>query len=142
MIVIAIVGIMAAVAVPMYSDYVKRARTSEVPEMMKVVAGLQFAYYEDPNGGNGRYANGVGTLRFMTSFATHDDGIPIGDTDLSYENVDGKFWYMNAHNDLSCSPTNTTRVGIVSALPKVLADVPSDWQMGACMRTTKDFFHQ
>lgn len=48
MIVIAIIGILAAVAIPMYDDYTKKARTTEVPENFKVIIREQLSTMFDP----------------------------------------------------------------------------------------------
>ncbi|HNW83814.1 MAG TPA: prepilin-type N-terminal cleavage/methylation domain-containing protein, partial [bacterium] len=66
MIVIAIIGILAAVAIPMYADYTKKARTSEVAGNMKEIAKNQIAFKEDPQNG-GRYATLIGSLRWVTN---------------------------------------------------------------------------
>ena len=73
MIVIAIIGILAAVAIPMYSDYTKKSRTSEVPGTLKDLAQMQLIYNQDPNNkilGNKKYAMAIKTLGFKTSKAT------------------------------------------------------------------------
>ena len=76
MIVIAIIGILAAVAIPMYSDYTKKSRTSEVATNLKEVVKMQILYKEDPNGGgkkdatnNGAFATGLKSIGFKTSSA-------------------------------------------------------------------------
>ena len=82
MIVIAIIGILAAVAIPMYSDYTKKSRTSEVPGTLKEIAQMQFIYKEDPNGGSTStkpFANNLLTIGFKTStekFAATAQGCP------------------------------------------------------------------
>jgi len=76
MIVIAIIGILAAVAIPMYSDYTKKSRTSEVPGNLKDLAQMQLIYKEDPNGGSTGtkpYAMALATLGFKTSSENFSD---------------------------------------------------------------------
>lgn len=77
MIVIAIIGILAAVAIPMYSDYTKKSRTSEMAPNLKEVIKMQILYKEDPNGGgkkpaadNGGYATALLSIGFKTSQGT------------------------------------------------------------------------
>ena len=73
MIVIAIIGILAAVAIPMYSDYTKKSRTSEVAPNLKEVVKMQFLWKEDPNlGGKSseKWANGLSSIGFKTSKGT------------------------------------------------------------------------
>jgi len=144
MIVIAIIGIMAGVALPIMSDYARKARTAEVPEMLKEVAKSQFVFFEDPMGGEGRYATRIGTLLWTTTLKTHDNGIPIVENDTTYMNADGTFWMFNAQNNQLCGGGNVVNVGIASAIPRLpdLSMYPLDWQLGACMNTTKDLHHQ
>ena len=73
MIVIAIIGILAAVAIPMYSDYTKKSRTSEVAPNLKEVVKMQILWKEDPNGGGKTtepWAAGLKTIGFKTSKGT------------------------------------------------------------------------
>ena len=70
MIVIAIIGILAAVAIPMYSDYTKKSRTSEVAPNLKEVVKMQILWKEDPNAGgksDKNFASALGSLGFKTS---------------------------------------------------------------------------
>jgi len=50
MIVIAIIGILAAIAIPAYSDYTKKARYSEVTNAMGAVAGTVAQDWQDAGG--------------------------------------------------------------------------------------------
>ena len=70
MIVIAIIGILAAVAIPMYSDYTKKSRTSEVATNLKEVVKMQLLWKEDPNLGGkstAKYATKIASIGFKTS---------------------------------------------------------------------------
>lgn len=148
MITISIVSILAVAAIPMYADYTKKARTIEVPEMLKEIAKAQFVFWEDPDGGRtDHYATAIGTLQWTTSLQTYNNGEPITQEVMatkSYTNVDGKYWTFNAHNDLTfgCGSGTVSNVGIGSAVPRNVDQVPGDWQVGACMNTTKDLHHQ
>lgn len=62
MIVIAIIGILAAVAIPMYSDYTKKSRTSEVATNLKEVVKMQILWKEDPNMGGKSTAPWAATI--------------------------------------------------------------------------------
>jgi len=66
MIVIAIIGILAAVAIPMYSDYTKKARTSEVAGNLKEISKMQIAYKEDPTTGT-TYATKIGSVKWVSN---------------------------------------------------------------------------
>ncbi len=144
MIVIMIISILAAVAIPLYTDYVKKARTTEAPEMLKEIAKMQMAFYEDVFGGNGsRYANGIGTLRWASSLKTYLNGNAIEENNYSYEDADGKYFLYNANDNQNCSFTNISKLtGIATAIPRRSEDLPGDWQTGACMNSTKDLFHK
>lgn len=79
MIVIAIIGILAAVAIPMYSDYTKKSRTSEVSTTLKEMAQMQLVWHEDPaNAGSitstKQYAVAIQSIGFRTSKATFANG--------------------------------------------------------------------
>lgn len=69
MIVIAIIGTLAAIAVPMYTSYAAKARASEVPTILKDIVKYQFIYREYP-GSNGNYATGLKTIGVKTSKGT------------------------------------------------------------------------
>ena len=78
MIVIAIIGILAAVAIPMYSDYTKKSRTSEVATNLKEVVKMQLLWKEDPNMGGKTTADNATALKsigFKTSKGTYGTSI-------------------------------------------------------------------
>ena len=68
MIVIAIIGILAAVAIPMYSDYTKKSRTSEVATNLKEIVKMQMLWREDANNHSNNYwATNFKSIGFKTS---------------------------------------------------------------------------
>lgn len=69
MIVIGILGILAAIAVPMYTSYTARARASEVPIILKDIVKFQFIHREYP-GSEGKYATGLKTIGVRTTRGT------------------------------------------------------------------------
>ncbi len=63
MIVVAIIGILAAVAIPAFSQYMKRARVSEGLAGLDALKSAQYVYYDDPVLGAGNaYADNIGIM--------------------------------------------------------------------------------
>ncbi len=62
MIVLAIIGILAAFAVPIYKDYVRKSRESEAMRALGSIQVAQAAYKTDPVLGNGEYADNLTAL--------------------------------------------------------------------------------
>ena len=73
MIVIGLIGILAAIAIPMYSDYNAKAKASEVPVILKDIVKFQFVYKEYP-GSYGKFATGLASIGVRTSRGTCGSG--------------------------------------------------------------------
>lgn len=69
MITIAIIGILAAIAVPMYGSYTQKSRAAELPELLGSIVKYQLVYKEEPRS-SGQYAAGFATIGFRTSKGT------------------------------------------------------------------------
>lgn len=69
MIVIGLMGILAAIAIPMYSNYNAKAKASEVPVILKDIVRFQFIHKEYP-GSRGNFATGLKTIGVRTSKGT------------------------------------------------------------------------
>ena len=151
MIVIAIIGILAAVAIPMYSDYTKKSRTSEVAPNLKEVAKMQILFREDPNGGGKKtaghtWATALASIGFKTSSATFAATAQAcgGAGALAAYNVYacGKFFsYTTTTNDATstCTPAPVA-TDFTFAAPIKPAEVPTDFQKN-CMDPTFQFTH-
>lgn len=151
MIVIAIIGILAAVAIPMYADYTKKARTSEVAGSLKEIAKVQIAFREDPAGGNGNYADEMFTLNWKTNLGkfaaaaigcTGTGTVTTAETGTDYSC--GKFYAYKANNNgTTCASAATDAMGVSAAAPVLAAtEYPDDWNGAACMDPTFTWYHQ
>lgn len=145
MIVIAIIGILAAVAIPMYSDYTKKSRTSEVASNLSEIAKMQLIYKEDPYGGsqNGKFAQNFLTLGFKTNVGTFTASVTNTTTKQTCQESDtvaatagsyacGKFfaYKLTVPADgfaLSALNTCVDTEGMAKAIPLLVSEVPTDW---------------
>ncbi len=117
MIVIAIIGILAAVAVPMYGEYTKRARTTEIPFILRVIVQQQISRMHDP--AIGLFATAIETLEWRTS---------SGDTA-------GTFYQYGTSGVPTCDPGSGETPepeGLAEAVALDFDEVPGDWR-AACM---------
>ena len=144
MIVIAIIGILAAVAIPMYSDYTKKSRTAEVQQNLAEIVKMQIIYKEDPNGGmkTGEYAKNFKTLGYKTNlnqFNTSAASCTGGTTDATQTHACGTFFAytlaftgtLDGEDANGCTATDMSK-GLAAAGPIKDSMVPDDWK-GACM---------
>ena len=166
MIVIAIIGILAAVAIPMYSDYTKKSRTAEVQQNLNEIVKMQLIWKEDPNGGSktNKYGAGFATIGFKTNVGKFASGQAAtgsnaenscGDTSAATGETSGmacgtfyaysmpKFGVNFAEGTLGCSGTGAVTSGIAYAGPIHGSQVPqgtNGWGI-ACMNAAMDFSH-
>ena len=116
MIVIAIIGILAAVAIPMYSDYTKKSRTSEVAPNLKEVVKMQILWKEDPNlGGKSEadWATSLVSIGFKTSKGTGASEVSAcktATTEITATNkyACGTFYAYTTNNSSTCAATPTS----------------------------------
>jgi type IV pilus assembly protein PilA len=78
MIVVAIIGILAAIAIPAFINYVKRSKTSEAGSNLKALFQGAAAYYEAENWGQGMVTAGgaVAAATHCTVDSAAQDGNP------------------------------------------------------------------
>ncbi len=155
MIVIAIIGILAAVAIPMYSDYTKKSRTAEVQSNLAEIVKMQLIHKEDPNGGalTNQYAKSFKTLGFKTNVGTFQTSAPngtcTGDAATNWDATNayacGKFFAYTLNEPQAnfaeddCNASATTG-GLTHSVPIQASQVPADWG-NACMGSALNFAH-
>lgn len=64
MIVVAIIIVLAAVAMPMYNDYARRSRSGEAKAVLGDIRKTQLDYFAATFLGNMHYANGLAALNY------------------------------------------------------------------------------
>ena len=155
MIVIAIIGILAAVAIPMYSDYTKKSRTAEVQQNLNEIVKMELIWEEDPNGGSktNLYAQAFKTIGFKTNVGTYageatscpgsDSTMPTDSTKYACGTFYG--YKLNTKDQAFTSATvaacdGTKTGGMAGAEPVNNSQVPTDWKQ-ACMGTSMKFAH-
>ena len=90
MIVVAIIGILAAIAIPQYVKYVKRSRTAEALNHVQQAYNALADWYSNPDLGNGRsIANaltdtGTGGKTFQNHFPAEQSWLVTGGGDKYY----------------------------------------------------------
>ena len=107
MIVLVIISILSSIAMPMYADYTKKARTAEVPLNLKKIVEGQIAFVENPENG-GRYATSLATIGWSTS----------GDSLDTPDVVEGTYYNYYTANNPSCV-LGTPLIGLAVASARV-----------------------
>ncbi len=155
MIVIAIIGILAAVAIPMYSDYTKKSRTAEVQQNLNEIVKMQLIWKEDPNGGSktNKYASTFKSIGFKTNVGQFSSSEPSGTctgtsndtaaawacgTFFAYQN--GQTLGDNFAQSETCGGTALTAC-LATAKPIQASAVPEDWK-NAAMDEAMAFAHK
>jgi type IV pilus assembly protein PilA len=95
MIVVAIIGILAAVALPAYQDYVKRAKVSEgilaASACRTTISEVYQSATAGPGAGNWGCENAAQSSQYVSSIATSAAGlVTVTLTGISASDVDGK----------------------------------------------------
>ena len=145
MIVVAIIGILAAVALPAYQDYTKRAKLSEVVLAASgcrtsITEVFQSATGSLPTAGNWGCESASQTSRYVLSVATDGNGaVRVRATGIDATNIDNKYVSLIPLTSANATPTagsqvykwvcgNTAAVG-TSAF---VTDIPTKFLPGSC----------
>ncbi len=141
MIVVAIIGILAAVALPAYKDYTLRAKVSEVILAGSACRTTITEVYQSGSG-NGPLASNWGcesstqTSKYVASVVTDDKGIvTVTATGTGEATIDGKTVTFTPYSDVTLTTVmdNTTDMGKQIAGWKCLAGtMASKYLPGSC----------
>ena len=127
MIVVAIIGILAAIALPAYQDYTKRAKLSEVILAASACRTTVTEVYQTANSGTTMAAGSWGcessgsTSKYVALVATDANGaIKVTAQGTGDTNIDGKFVTL----------VPLTAAGAVMTFPTNLGQAVGSWRCG------------
>ena len=135
MIVVAIIGILAAVALPAYQDYTKKAKLSEVTLAASSCRTTITEKFQTsttlPSAGNWGCESSTATTQYVAGIATNGDGVvevKIAGTDLGTD-VAGKSVYLEPLTAANATPSvgdavNKWRCGADAADTELLKLLP------------------
>jgi len=118
-IVLSIISTIAAVAIPMYMNYLGNARAAEVPTNLKAIVEAQLVYRENPL--NGDFTDDIADLDFQTNKGTVAAGF-----------ADGEFFKYSVSATEDCTPAVGAPVGTAEAIPYNFLYFQGKWH-GVCM---------
>ena len=92
MMAVAIIGVIAAIAIPQYSKYIKRSRTAEGIDHVNMLYFALADWYSNPNLGNGSFVSTTsdfdniagGSKTFAEHFPAEASWIDVGDKSYVY----------------------------------------------------------
>ena len=126
MIVVAIIGILAAVALPAYSDYTKRAKVSEIILAASSCRTAVSEAYQSMNSGstvssndwgceqNTSGASGSGPTQYVRSITTDTAGVitVVAENAFNDSNIDGKKIKLTPYYDNNTAMTTANGAGM------------------------------
>lgn len=125
MIVIGIIAILSAIAIPLYTDYTRNAKAAEIPENFKVIVREQLSYMNDPE--HGHFATALATINWRTS-----GGTPAG-----------RYYVFETSGVEGCDPGSGAvpdPEGLAEARPVDINEVAEKWK-SACMDRAFNISH-
>jgi type IV pilus assembly protein PilA len=147
MIVVAIIGILAAVALPAYQDYTKKAKVSEVvlaasqcrTSISEAVQSMNSSSTGTANGwgceANTAGAAGAGPSKYVLSITTTQNGVvTVTATGFNDANIDGKKISLTPYSDAAATTAND-----VSAANKDQGKQIAAWKCQAVDAEIKKF---
>jgi len=118
MIVVAIIGILAAVALPAYQDYTKRAKVSEVVLAASACRTTITEVYQSASSGAAPGAGGWGcesasaTTKYVASVATSADGqVTVTAQGVGDAGIDGKTVVLTPQTSAGAAMTAAANMG-------------------------------
>ncbi len=146
MIVVAIIGILAAIALPAYQDYTKRAKMSEVILAASACRTTITEVYQSGNSASAPAAGSWGCevaagsgSKYVTSISTSAAGVVTATaTGIDATNIDGKSITLTPYSDAASttvmSPTTDFGKAVASwkCGPAAASGVPAKYLPGSC----------
>jgi len=104
MIVVAIIGILAALALPAYRDYVRKSREAEAVNALGDIRQFQISYRDDPGAGAGNFASSIAALGW------HLDDADNTTSTKTVGNAPASYTYSTDATKSQATTTNTTEI--------------------------------
>ena len=146
MIVVAIIGILAAVALPAYQDYTKRAKMSEVVLAASACRTTITEVFQSntagslPTAGNWGCEASTATSKYVAKIETDNNGaVQVTATGIDATNIDGKFVTLIPLTSANATPVGGAAVykwacgntGVVGSSAFVTT-IPTKFLPGSC----------
>ena len=141
MIVVAIIGILAAVALPAYQDYTIRAKMSEVVLAASACRTTITEVYQSgsgtaPTANNWGCESASATSKYVASVSTNDNGeVTVTSQGFNNTDIDNKTIALTPYKDASTTMTNTmigTSVFSWKCGPGTTNPMPAKYLPGSC----------
>ena len=145
MIVVAIIGILAAIALPAYQDYTKRAKMSEAILAASACRTTITEVYQSGNSASGPAANAWGcenssgsASKYVDTITTATDGTitvkvrGFGDSTIDGNQIQLKPYKADGTTAMAVADIGSTAVGVWKCGPTASSGVPAKFLPGSC----------